>query len=192
MMKSLIGKIPLVKPFGSRKLAEYAAVQISQRAIEFLMMIDPNYNEDDDPSAHLPHQSATILLHELFKVAPQVVFDAVCDFRQRSPGGQDIQELPWTHQHTLILSLSCIIRKPIDSHVRDFLLSTLPTDEDMPILLYLATGIRAPFPIVQDTSLYVIQLCIKKYRIMMGSDAVTPVLRSMAELLETAPSPVIV
>jgi hypothetical protein len=192
-MKSRIGEVRFAKPFEPRKLAEYAAVQISQRVIEFLMMIDPNSDEDDDPSAHLPHQSATVLLQKLFKAAPQVVFDAVCDFWQRSPGGQDIRELPWTHQHALILSLSCIIRRPINSHVRDdFLLSTLAPDKHMPILPYLVTGIRAPFPIVQGTSLYVIRLYIKTYRMMMSSNAVMPVLRSMTELLETAPSPVIV
>jgi hypothetical protein len=62
----------------------------------------------------------------------------------------------------------------------------------MPLLLYLATGINAPFPILQDTSLYVIHFCIKKYRMVMGPDAVTPVLGSMVTLLETAPSPAIV
>jgi hypothetical protein len=178
-----------VKPKG---LCENAAEQFGRRILEFLLMIDPDRPQEEDPAEGLPHMCATVLLQTFFKLAPETVFRAVREFWRESLSEADVRELPWPHQHALILSLSTILKKPGRPDVHSFLTETLPTGDRLPLLLYIAMGITAPYPIIRDTTLYVIHMCIKRYHVMMSSEAVILILTSMAELLQSNPSPILV
>jgi hypothetical protein len=180
-------------PIRPKGLCVHAAEQLGQRILDFLLLIDPNRpQEEDTTKGLLPHMFATVLLQTFFKHAPDTVFRVVREFWHRSLLGYDVRELPWPHQHALILSLSCILKKPDHPDVHSFLTETLPTEDQLPLLIYITMGISAPYPIIQDTSLYIIYMCIKRYQLMMNHEAIVPILTSMAELLQSNPSDILV
>jgi hypothetical protein len=89
-----------------------------------------------------------------------VFFSAVEKFWEAAFAIGDIRALPWPQQHALLLSIACILRKPVGAAVEDFLKRQLPFPGAMPLLLYIATGIRAPINIIQDPSLSVLSLSL--------------------------------
>jgi hypothetical protein len=127
-----------------------------------------------------------------YPLGPQTVFATVAQFWDESLKLGDIHSLPWTHQHALMLALAAILKKPTHRTVYDFITKDLETRHRIPLLYYIASGIAAPYRIIQDTSLYVLSLCLKTYNVPSGHPEVQQVIQLMAQLMETRPSPIMV
>jgi hypothetical protein len=170
-------------------LSEGAARHIGRRLLEFLLQIDPQNTGEEDPSANLPHQRATVLLQTFFAVAPETVFAAVSEFWQFSFEFGDIRTLPWTEQHALLLSLACILRWRSDLPIRQFLDQLLPIPESPPLWLYAAAAITAPHPIIQETGLFVARLALRKYQMPSTPEGIDEIIGALRALLDSRPSP---
>jgi hypothetical protein len=180
------------EPVVSRKLCGLVSEHVAPRLIQFMLKIDPDSRDAEDPNDKLPHMVATVLLQALFKIAPRVIFTAVTDFWKETVSVPSIWSLSVVQHHALFLSLSTVLAEPQDQAIYDFLMVDLPTDEQMPLLLFLASGLSAPIPILNDTALYTISLCIQNYGLLTSEDPMREILTCMHKLLTPEQPPVIV
>jgi hypothetical protein len=179
-------------------LVAYAAFGLSARIMQFLLMVDDSFRDEENLEDRRPYMRATALLEHFFRLAPRVVFEAVRNFWATSAKQADIRDLPWPHQHALILSLVTILRKPpssasaVEEEIREFLSSELPVADHQPLLLYVVPGILAPIPLIQDTSLYAVARCIKRYRLMISEEQTEAILSSMIHVMQSEPKAILI
>ena len=144
-------------PKQQRDFSNIAASRIVNSLITILGFINIEDKGSEDTNYKEPHMFATQCLQNFYKLYPQNLFEIVQAFWN----SKDPLEQQWTYNHSLILTISIITRKPACNVVENFLLSNIANYSVLDDFIFGA--LNSSVLRIVDTTLFSITVLLRHY-----------------------------